>query len=93
MATSVRVNLSARAACAVANDADVVENVRTASMMARKPRVDIEICCDSGAMMLGLATSIGVVVLGAEGSAGVDDAGAMGNEAMAVGAGTEDVGT
>ena len=93
MAASVRVNLSARAAWAVANDADVAENVRTASMMARKSRVDLEICYDGGAMMLGLATSIGAVVLGVEGSAGVEDAGAMGNEAVAARAGTEDDGT
>ena len=47
----MRVILSARAAWAVANDANVAENVRTASMMARKSRVDIEICCDGGAAM------------------------------------------
>ena len=41
MAASVRVILSARAAWAVANDADVEENVRTESMMVRKSRVEI----------------------------------------------------
>ena len=38
MVALVRVLLSARAAWAVSNDAVVVENVRTASMMVRKFR-------------------------------------------------------
>ena len=41
----MRVILSVRAAWAVANDVVVVENVRTASMMVRKSRVEIVICC------------------------------------------------
>ena len=45
MAASVRVILSARAAWAVANDADVVENMRIASMMAKKSRVEMVIDC------------------------------------------------
>ena len=90
---SVRVILSARAAWAVANDAYVAENVRTESMMARKSRADIEICCDGGAMMLSLVTSVGVVVLGVEGSGGAEDVGAVGNGAVVVGARTEDAGT
>ena len=65
MAASVRVILSARAAWVVANDADVVENVQTASMMTKKSRVDIEIYCCDGAVVLGLATFAGAVVLGA----------------------------
>ena len=43
-------------------------------MRTRKSQVDIEIYCDSGALMLDLTTSAGVVVLGAEGSRGVEDA-------------------
>ena len=43
--------------------------------------------------MLGLATSAGAVVLGAEGSRSVEDAGAVGNGAVEAGAGIEDVGT
>ena len=39
----MRVFLSARATWVVANDADVEENVRTASMMLRKSRVEIVI--------------------------------------------------
>ena len=55
--------------------------------------MDIEIGCDGGAMMLGSATSVGDVVLGAEGFVGAEDAGAMGNGVVAAGAGTEDAGT
>ena len=49
---------------------------------------NIVICCDSGAEVLRPTTYARAVVLGAEGSRGVDDAGAVGN-----GAGTEDAGT
>ena len=62
-------------------------------MMARKSRVDIEICCDGGVMMLGPATSVGVVVLRAKGSGGAEDARAMGNGAVVAGAGTKDART
>ena len=89
----MRVILSARVAWAVANDADVAENVRTTSMMARKSRVDIEICCDGSVVMLGLTTSVGAVVLGAEGSRGAEDAGSVGNGAVVAGVGTEDART
>ena len=61
----MRVILSSRAAWAVANDADVAENVRTASMTARKSRVDIEIYCGGGVVVLGPSTSARAVVLGA----------------------------
>ena len=37
--------LSARAGWAVVNDADVAENVRTASMMVKKSRVEMVIDC------------------------------------------------
>ena len=62
-------------------------------MMARKFRVDIEICCDGGAMMLGPTTSVGAMVLRAEGSGGAEDARAVGNGAVVAGDGTEDAGT
>ena len=62
MATSVRVILFARAAWAVANDATVVENVQTASMMVRKSRVEIVICCGGGAEVLVTAPSVGAVL-------------------------------
>ena len=83
----MRVILSARATWVVANDADVEENVRTASMIVRKSRVEIVIYCGGGADVLGPTASVGVV-LGAEGSGGVEDAGAVGK-----GAGIEDAGT
>ena len=44
-------------------------------------------------MMLGSTTSIGVVVLKAEGFGGAEDAGAVGNGAVVAGVGTEDAGT
>ena len=53
MVASVRVILSARVVWAVANDADVEENVRTESMMVRKFRVEIVIYCGGGADVLG----------------------------------------
>ena len=45
MAASVRVILSARPAWAVANNADVAENVQTASMMVKKSRVEMVMDC------------------------------------------------
>ena len=87
MAASMRVILSARTAGAVANDADVEENVRTASMIFRKSRVEIVIYYEGGTEVLSPTTSIRVV-LGVVGSGGAEDAGAVGN-----GAGTMDVGT
>ena len=73
-------SLGARAAWEVENDADVEENGRTESMMVIKSRVEIMIYCGEGAEVLGPTTSIGVV-LGAEGSRSVEDAGAVGNGA------------
>ena len=84
MAASVRVILSSRAAWAVANDANVEENVRTASMMVRKSRVEIVIYYGGSVNVLGPAVSVGVVP-GAEGFAGEEDARATGK-----GAGTEE---
>ena len=62
----MRVILSARAVWAVAKDADVVENVQTASMMVKKSRVEIVICCVGGAEVLAASPSVGAV-LGAGG--------------------------
>ena len=92
MATSVRVILSAMAAWAVANDAAVVENVRTGSMMVRKSRVEIVICCGGGAEVL-IAAPSGGAVLGPWGlektkGSGADGTGAGGGEAGTEGAGT-----
>ena len=62
MAASVRVILSARAAWTIAKDAAIVENVRTASMMVRKSRVEIVICCGGGTEVLAAAPSIRAVL-------------------------------
>ena len=62
-------------------------------MMTRKSRVEIEIYYDGGAVGLGLTTSARVAVLGADGSEGGEDAGAVSNGAMVARAGTEDAGT
>ena len=87
MVASVQVILSTRATWAVANDVDMEENVRIASMMVRKSRVEIMIYYGGGAEVMGPTTFVGVV-LGAEGSGGAEDVRAVGN-----GAGTEDAGT
>ena len=75
MAASVRVILSTRAAWAVKNDAVVVEKVRTASMMVRKSRVEIVICCGGGAEVLAAAPFVRAV-LGSGGDAEIEGAGA-----------------
>ena len=51
----MRVILSAKAVWAVAKDADIAEKVRTASIIARKSRGDMEICYKGGVDVLGLA--------------------------------------
>ena len=91
MATSVRVIMSARAAWAITNDATVVENVRTASMVVRKSRVEIVICCGGGAEVLA-ATPSGGAVLGTWGpekteGSGANHTGAGGGEVGTEGAG------
>ena len=85
--------LSARAVWAAAKNAKVTEKARTASMMDRKSRVKMEICCGGDAKVLGPATSAGARVLGAEGSGGAEEAGAVGNGVVVAGAGIEDAGT
>ena len=52
--------LLAKAVWAVAKDVDVDEKVRTTSIIARKSRVDTEICCGGGADVLSLTDAIGV---------------------------------
>ena len=54
----MHVILSARAAWAAAKDAEVTEKVQTASIMARKSRVEMVICCGGGTNELGPAKSI-----------------------------------
>ena len=80
MAASVRVILSATAVWVVANDAAVVENARTASMMVRKSRVEIVICCGGGAEVLAATSSVGAV-LGPGGPKKTEGSGAGGTGA------------
>ena len=56
---SVRAILSAKVVWASINDADVAEKKRTASIMARKSRVDMEICCGGAADVLGPSVAVG----------------------------------
>ena len=62
-------------------------------MMTRKFQVDKEIYCVGGTVVLGSVTSAGSVVLGVEGSRGVEDAGVVDNGAVEAGAKIEDAGT
>ena len=78
---SVRAIRSARDACAAVNEAEVAENVRTASMMAKKSRGDIGICCDGDGA---------VEVTGAGGS---DEAGFVEHGATGIGTGEGESGT
>ena len=55
---SLCVILSTKTAWAASNDADVAENVRAASIMARKSRVEMDIYYGGGVMVLGLAKSV-----------------------------------
>ena len=87
----MRVILSTRAAWVVANDAVVVENVRTASMMVRKSQVEIVIYCGGGARVLAAARSVGVV-LGPWGPKKIEGSGAGGAGAGGGEAGTEGAG-
>ena len=51
--------LSAKAVWAAVNDADVAENERIVSIMVRKSRVDMEICCGGAADALGPSDAVG----------------------------------
>ena len=77
----MRVILSAKAVWAATKDADVVEKVRTASIMVRKSRVDMDTCCSSSSNVLGPTEFVG-----AGGIGGAEDAGTVGNGAMIAGA-------
>ena len=73
----MHVILSTKAVWAVANDADVAEKVRIASIIARKSRVDMEIRCGGGADVLGLSD-----VVGSGGTGDAGDASDVGNGAV-----------
>ena len=81
MVVSMRVILSAKAVWAAAKDADVAEKVWTSSIMVRKYRVDMKICCDGGADVLGPTYAVG-----AGGTRGAKDADDVGNGAVTAGA-------
>ena len=51
------------------------------------------ICCGGDTEVISPVTSVGAVVLGAEGFGGAEDVGAVGNGVVVAGAGTEDAGT
>ena len=84
--------LSARAVWAAIKDVKVIGKARTASMMAKKSIVEMVICCEGDAEVLGLATSVGAVVMVAGGSGGGEEAGAVGNGVVVAEARTEDAG-
>ena len=56
---SVRAIISAKAIWAAVNDADMAEKERTASIMVRKSRVDMEICCGGASDVLGPYVAVG----------------------------------
>ena len=53
--------LSAKSVWAAVNDVDVAEKERIASIMTRKSRVDMEICCGGGGAddVLGPSVAVG----------------------------------
>ena len=77
----MRVILSTKVVWAAIKDADMAEKVRTASIIVRKSRVKMEICCGGGANVLGPTDAIG-----AGGTGGVEDADDVGNGVTTVGA-------
>ena len=87
-AVSVRVIRSAKDTCAAANEAEVAENLRTASMMARKFRGDIGICCGgSCAVEDEPAKSAGDGAMEVTGAGGSDEAGFVGHSTVGIGTG------
>ena len=77
----MRVILSTKAVWVAEKDADVAEKVRTASIIVRKSRVDMEICCGGGADVIGPTDTVG-----AGGTGGAKDADDVGNGAVNDGA-------
>ena len=71
--SSVHVILSAKAVWAVAKDSDVAKKVRTAFIIVRKSRVDMEIFYGGGADVLGPTDAVGVG--GTGGAKDADDVG------------------
>ena len=67
--------------------------MRIASKITRKSRVDIVICCEGGAKVLGPATSAGAIVLGVGGFGGAEEVWSVGNGVVVAGGRIEDAGT
>ena len=80
MVVFVRVILSAKSMWAVEKDADVAEKVWNASIIVRKYRVDMEICCGGGSDVLGPSDAVE-----AGGTGGAEDAIDVGNGVVTVG--------
>ena len=77
----MRAIFSAKVVWATAKDAEVAEKVRTASIIARKSRGDIEICWSGGVNVLGPVESEGV-----GGTGGTKEASEVGSGAVTAGA-------
>ena len=77
----MRVILSTKALWAAAKDANEAENMRPTSIIVRKSRVDMEICCGGGANVLSQTDAVGAGV-----TRGAEDADNVGNGAVTVGA-------
>ena len=80
---SVRVILSANVACEAANEAVVVENVRTVSIRARKSLAERVMYCGCCVEVLGPAISVRTVGMGPEVYGEVEGIGACGTDAGA----------
>ena len=93
-AASVRVILSASAAYEAANEAVVVENVRTVSMRARKSLAERVMYCGCGVEVLGPSISNRTVGMGPEVYGEVEGIEACGTDAGAeeTGGGTSEAG-
>ena len=74
---------SAKDAWVAVNEAEVAENVRTASMKARKHRGDMGICC--GAVEDEPAKSVGDGALEATGAGSSDETGSVGRGVIGIG--------
>ena len=55
----MRAILSGKVVWEAVNDSDVAEKEQTASKMARKSQVDMEICCGGAANVLGPSVAVG----------------------------------
>ena len=77
----MRAILSTKAVWAAAKDAEVAEKVQTTSMIARKFRGDIEICCMGGAEVLDPVVSDGT-----RGTRGAEEVGDACSGAVTIGA-------